>query len=86
MNNLSIYQEKILSLAAENKKSNAIEDYNRSFEVKNPISSENQIWYWKELLTFISLIASFLMIIPIAEILLNIPFFQSLKTTIPEAL
>ena len=40
MNDLSIYQEKILSLAAENKKSNAIEDYNRSFEVKNPMCGD----------------------------------------------
>ena len=40
MNDLSIYQEKILNLAAENKKSNPIEDYNRSFEVKNPICGD----------------------------------------------
>ena len=40
MNDLSIYQEKILSLAAENKISNAIEDYNRSFEVKNPMCGD----------------------------------------------
>ena len=65
---------------------NQLDYFLKVFEVKDPISPKNQIWYWKELLTFISLIASFLMIIPIAEILLNIPFFQSLKTTIPEAL
>jgi nitrogen fixation NifU-like protein len=40
LNDLSIYQEKILNLAAENKKSIAIEDYNRSFEVKNPMCGD----------------------------------------------
>ena len=40
MNSLSIYQEKILNLAADNKKSNAIEDYNRSAEVKNPMCGD----------------------------------------------
>ena len=40
MNDLSIYQEKILNLASENKKSTAIEDFNRSFEVKNPMCGD----------------------------------------------
>ena len=40
MNDLSIYQEKILNLANENKKSTQIEDFNRSFEVKNPMCGD----------------------------------------------
>ena len=40
MNELSIYQDKILSLAAENKKSTAIEDFNRSYEMKNPMCGD----------------------------------------------
>jgi len=40
LNDLSIYQEKILNLANENKKSIAIEDFNRSFEVKNPMCGD----------------------------------------------
>ena len=40
MNDLSIYQEKILNLANENKRSIAIEDFNRSFEVKNPMCGD----------------------------------------------
>ena len=40
MNELSIYQEKILSLASENKKSSAIEDFNRSYEMKNPMCGD----------------------------------------------
>jgi nitrogen fixation NifU-like protein len=40
LNDLSIYQEKILNLANENKRSIAIEDFNRSFEVKNPMCGD----------------------------------------------
>ena len=40
MSNLSIYQEKILSLAAKNKKIIALEDFNRSFEMRNPMCGD----------------------------------------------
>ena len=40
MNELLIYQDKILSLAAENKKSIAIQDFNRSYEMKNPMCGD----------------------------------------------
>lgn len=40
MNELSIYQDKILILAAENKKSIAIQDFNRSYEMKNPMCGD----------------------------------------------
>ena len=40
MSNLSIYQEKILSLAAKNKKIIALKDFNRSFEMRNPMCGD----------------------------------------------
>ena len=40
MSNLSIYQEKILSLAAKNKKVIALKDFNRSFEMRNPMCGD----------------------------------------------
>ena len=40
MNELLIYQDKILSLAAENKKSLPIENFNRSYEIKNPLCGD----------------------------------------------
>ena len=40
MKNLSIYQEKILSLAAKNKKIIALKDFNRSFEMRNPMCGD----------------------------------------------
>ena len=40
MNNLSIYQEKILRLAAKNNKVFALKDFNRSFEMRNPMCGD----------------------------------------------
>lgn len=40
MNELSIYQDKILILAAENRKSIAIQDFNRSYEMRNPMCGD----------------------------------------------
>ena len=40
MNNLSIYQEKILSLAAKNKNIVALKDFNRSFDMRNPMCGD----------------------------------------------
>lgn len=40
MSDLTIYQEKILILASENKKSIAIEDFNYSFDMKNPMCGD----------------------------------------------
>ena len=40
MNNLSIYQEKILSLAAKNRNIGALKDFNRSFDMRNPMCGD----------------------------------------------
>jgi len=40
LNNLSIYQEKILSLAAKNKNIVALKDFNRSFDMRNPMCGD----------------------------------------------
>ena len=40
MNNLSIYQEKILSLASKNKNIVALKDFNRSFDMRNPMCGD----------------------------------------------
>ena len=40
MNNLSIYQEKILSLAAKNKNIVALKEFNRSFDMRNPMCGD----------------------------------------------
>jgi nitrogen fixation NifU-like protein len=40
LNELSIYQDKIFILAAENRKSIAIQDFNRSYEMRNPMCGD----------------------------------------------
>ena len=65
---------------------NQIEYFERVFEWKSELSSTNQTWYWKELLTLISLAAAFVSIIPMARVILNkVPFFQALIRPYPLA-
>lgn len=40
------------------------------------IAASNQIWVWKEILTLISLIGFFMILIPIATLLLKVPFLR----------
>ena len=42
------------------------------------------MWYWKELLTLISLVLSFLLIIPFCKLLLNFPYFKGLIQSKPK--
>ena len=48
------------------------------FNIKDSILAEDQIWFWKEILTLICLVCGFVLIIPISKILTGLPFFQSL--------
>jgi len=65
---------------------NQINFFLHVFELNPSISSSNQIWYWKEILTLISLILSFLIIIPLAKLFLKIPFFRNIKYPVPNAI
>ena len=44
-----------------------------------------QIWYWKEILTLVSLVCSFMLIIPTARLLLALPYFKTLVEPFPKA-
>lgn len=50
------------------------------------ISSQDQVWQNKELLTLLSLICAFVMLVPLARLLLKLPFLHSLVQSMPEAL
>ena len=50
------------------------------------ISSKDQVWQSKELLTLVSLICAFVMLVPLARLLLKLPIFHSLVQPMPEAL
>ena len=60
--------------------SNQILFFQKVFKMENSIPSMNQIWHWKELFTFISLVCSFFMIIPMTSLLLSTTYFQSIIT------
>ncbi len=65
---------------------NQLEYFERVFDMDNGLSTDDQIWYWKELLGLISLIAALLAIVPMGRLLLQIPFFKPLVHPLPPAL
>ena len=65
---------------------NQLEFFEKSFQLNPKISSSNQIWHWKELMTLISMIASLVMLLPLTRVLLNLPFFMDIKKPVPPAL
>jgi len=65
---------------------NQIEYFERVFDIKSDIDSGNQVWYWKELLGLISLIAALVAIVPMGRLLLEVPYFKGLVHPLPPAL
>ncbi|MEJ2297887.1 MAG: alpha/beta hydrolase [Woeseiaceae bacterium] len=65
---------------------NQIEYFEHVFGIDTALSSRDQIWYWKELLSLISLIVSLVMLVPLARVLLQIPYFGSLVHPVPPPL
>ena len=65
---------------------NQIEYFERVFSLDSGLSSRDQIWYWKEILSLISLVAAVILLIPTAQILLRVPVFASLVHPLPAPL
>ena len=65
---------------------NQIEYFERVFGVETGLSSRDQVWYWKEILGVIALIASLVSLLPLARILLRLQAFQPLVHPLPPAL
>ncbi|MCP4045196.1 MAG: alpha/beta hydrolase, partial [Gammaproteobacteria bacterium] len=65
---------------------NQIEYFERVFEIDSGLSNNDQVWYWKELLGLISLIAALVAVIPMGRLLLEIPWFKPLAHPLPPAL
>ena len=65
--------------------SNQISFFQKVFKMEDTLSPNNQIWQWKELFTFISLIFSFFLILPIARVALSTPYFKTIINPIPKA-
>jgi hypothetical protein len=65
---------------------NQIEYFERVFDIDSGLSNQDQVWYWKELLGLISLIAALVAIVPMGRLLLEIPYFNPLVHPLPPAL
>jgi len=65
---------------------NQIEYFERVFDLDSGLSSWDQIWYWKEILGLVSLMASMIALVPLAQLLLKIPFFKPLVHPLPTGL
>jgi hypothetical protein len=64
---------------------NQIEYFEKVFDLESSISSSNQIWQWKELMTLISMITAMIMLLPLSRFFLSLNLFRSLVKEIPEA-
>jgi len=62
---------------------NQIEYFERVFDINSDISPDNQVWYWKELLGLISLVAALVAVVPMGHLLLQIPYFKPLVHPLP---
>lgn len=62
-------------------------DYFRKvFQLEDSLPGRDQVWYWKELLSLLALVAAFVALVPLARLLLNaVPYFQVLVQPVPEA-
>ena len=65
---------------------NQLDFFEKVFELEFGLSSRDQVWYWKELLGAISLIAAMVSLIPLSRILLEAPYFRPLVAAVPPAL
>ena len=61
-----------------------LEFFEKVFGLAGGLSSRDQVWFWKELLTLASLVAAFVALVPLAHLLLaNISWFQVLVHPLP---
>ncbi len=65
---------------------NQIEYFERVFDLHSDISTDNQVWYWKELLGLIALVAALVAVVPMGRLMLQIPYFKPLVHPLPPAL
>ena len=82
-----VHNEKVLHPLqpyAREAMSNQILFFQKVFRMEHTLSSINQIWQWKELFTFLSLVFSFFLIIPIARVALATSYFRTIINPIPE--
>lgn len=62
---------------------NAIEWMQLTLDGGNGLAPTDQIWYWKEIGTFIALIGLLLFLFPVGGLLLELPYFSHLRQPVP---
>jgi len=65
---------------------NQIEYFEKVFALDSGLSSRDQTWYWKEILSLVSLIAAVVLLVPMGRLLLQVPVFAPLVHAVPAAL
>ncbi|MCC7210092.1 MAG: alpha/beta fold hydrolase [Anaerolineae bacterium] len=63
----------------------AIEWMQKTLDGGNGLPPSDQIWYWKEIGTFIALIGGVLFLFPFGGLLLRTGFFRDLRAPVPDA-
>ena len=64
---------------------NQLEFFERAFDMDFELAHDDQVWYWKELLGAVSMIAALVALVPLARILMQAPLFRPLARTVPPA-
>lgn len=65
---------------------NQVAYFEEVFDWESGLEPDDQVWYWKELMTMIALVAAFVSIIPLGRILLmKVPYFNVLVHPLPPA-
>ena len=62
---------------------NQLEFFERVFGLEPELRREDQVWYWKELLSLLALAAALVLLIPLAQVWLQTPWFASLVHPLP---
>jgi acetyl esterase/lipase len=65
---------------------NQVEYFEKVFDHDSGLPSRDQIWYWKEIMGAISLIAALVALVPLSRILLEAPYFRPLVHPLPPPL
>ena len=60
--------------------------FQKVFGLENSIPASNQVWFWKELWSLFALVAAFVSLVPLSQLLIgHVSFFQSLAHPLPPA-
>jgi len=64
---------------------NQVEFFERVFQLRSGLAPQDQVWYWKELLGLVALVAALVGLVPLGRLLLGLPVFRPLVHPLPAA-